>query len=226
MDPRRLLFTRQQIGDLVGLDDTALNYWMRERVLIPAEGGGGKGQHRRFTWHEVNLAAILKEIRDISGASVSNLKELADLFHEAICWVVERGLTDLDLYLVHAVKHDYAIFAKQGYVSVAADQTPRPEGEQVIAGRIRQNWQQHWNLMLSMKDYAGLTHRHMQLAQELDDEEFESNSDRYALIAQIPDDPESPIYSTMFFRRDGQWVIQSLLKHSSDPDPPTSFIGH
>lgn len=107
MDPRRLLYTRQQLGEIAGLDDTTLNYWSREGILRPVEGGGGRGQHRRFAYYEVNLAALLGQLRNF-GVSAPALKQLAGRFHDAIDWFETNGIgrsspyweSAFDLFLV------------------------------------------------------------------------------------------------------------------------------
>ncbi|WP_338242226.1 MerR family transcriptional regulator [Aurantiacibacter hainanensis] len=82
MDPTSSLYSRQQIGQLVGLDDTTLNYWSRERLLIPTEGGEGRGSHRRFDFIQVNIAAILAQLRPF-GLNIAVLRPLADLLQRA-----------------------------------------------------------------------------------------------------------------------------------------------
>jgi len=89
------LFSRLQMKELTGLDDTALNYWSREGVLRPAEGGGGKGQHRRFAYAEINLAAILDQLRQF-GVGLPALRRLADRFHVAIDYMASLGVDRLE----------------------------------------------------------------------------------------------------------------------------------
>lgn len=83
MDPTASLYTRQQLGQLAGLDDTTLNYWSREGLLIPAEGGTGRGSHRRFDFVQVNKAAILGAMRRF-GLNLTTLKSFADLMEEGV----------------------------------------------------------------------------------------------------------------------------------------------
>ncbi|EPR16161.1 hypothetical protein M527_22220 [Sphingobium indicum IP26] len=82
MDPIRALYTRQQVGNLAGLDDTTLNYWSREGLLVPTEGGSGRGSHRRFDFVQVNIAAILGQLRRF-GLNISIMRSFASLLQEA-----------------------------------------------------------------------------------------------------------------------------------------------
>lgn len=82
MDPSRSLFSRQQIGELTGLDDTTLNYWSREGLLVPSEGGKGRGSHRRFDFVQVNIAAILGQMRRF-GLSITVMRSFAELLQKA-----------------------------------------------------------------------------------------------------------------------------------------------
>lgn len=70
------LYTRQDIRELTGIPEDVLNYFVREGLLEAAEGGGGKGQHRRFRQMEVNLAALLYQIKANSGANIGVLRDI------------------------------------------------------------------------------------------------------------------------------------------------------
>jgi len=105
------LFSRKQLGQLAGLDPSTLVYWTREGMLRPAEGGGGKGQHRLFARTEVNLAAVLMEMMR-AGASAAFMRTLADNFHAAMDWMSERGVTRANAELyghVLACRQEFSI---------------------------------------------------------------------------------------------------------------------
>jgi DNA-binding transcriptional MerR regulator len=82
MDPANQLFTRQQIASLTGIDGSSLNYWSREGLLVPTEGGGGKGSHRRFDFVQVNIAAVLNELRRF-GLNINALRSFAEQLQAA-----------------------------------------------------------------------------------------------------------------------------------------------
>ena len=63
-------FSRKQLFELTGIEDATLDYWARTHVLRAADGGGGKGQHRRFEQSEVMLAAILAELMKFGVAAL------------------------------------------------------------------------------------------------------------------------------------------------------------
>lgn len=78
MDLAQALFTRQQVGELAKLDDTTLNYWSREGLIVPTEGGKGRGSHRRFDFIQVNIAAILGQLRRF-GLNIGVMRSFAEL---------------------------------------------------------------------------------------------------------------------------------------------------
>lgn len=84
IDPS-ILYTRQQIGERVGLSDDVLSYWIKRRLLVPEpQEGSGKGVHHRFHYSQVNIAVLLKAVRDHFGANIRTLKSLADTMQSAI----------------------------------------------------------------------------------------------------------------------------------------------
>lgn len=91
MQPDSALYTRQQLGDLAGLDDTTLNYWSREGLLVPTEGGQGRGSHRRFDFVQVNIAAILGQMRRFK-LSLTVMRSFAELLQKAAVLGAGRDL--------------------------------------------------------------------------------------------------------------------------------------
>jgi hypothetical protein len=104
-------FSRREIATLTGIDDSTLNYWMREGILRPASGGAGRGSHRRFAYPEVTLAAVLNELRGF-GIGAPSLAHIAGNFHASLDWMAERGVNQanmsriMDAYLIrqHVVR--------------------------------------------------------------------------------------------------------------------------
>lgn len=82
MEPQSQLYTRAQIAALTSIDASSLNYWSREGLLVPSEGGGGQGSHRRFDFVQVNIAAIFGELKRF-GVNIGALRPLADLLQSA-----------------------------------------------------------------------------------------------------------------------------------------------
>lgn len=68
--------TRQQLGAFAGLSDDVLAFWIKSGLLVAASGGGGKGSHRRFDGFQVNIAAILAELRSF-GMNLAGLRSFA-----------------------------------------------------------------------------------------------------------------------------------------------------
>lgn len=82
MDPTRSLYTRQQMSQLTGLEDALLNYWSREGLLIPTQGGAGRGSHRKFDFLQVNIAAIMGQMRRF-GLNIGVMRSFAQILQEA-----------------------------------------------------------------------------------------------------------------------------------------------
>jgi len=70
------LYTRQQLGELLGLADDVLNFWIRNGLLLASEGGQGRGSHRKFDLFQVNIGAVLAELRRY-GVNIGVLRQLA-----------------------------------------------------------------------------------------------------------------------------------------------------
>jgi len=124
------LFTRQQIGAFTGIETSALNQWIREGILRPAVGGSGKGNHRKFAYHQVTLAGILGELRSF-GIGTPALGRLADRFHEALAWMSDRGISRRNvgrIYEAWTIKREIA--ADGGYMML----TDEAEAEQIAPG--------------------------------------------------------------------------------------------
>jgi len=114
MDYPAQLFTRQQIAEMTGIDSSTLNYWMREGVLRASEGGAGKGSHRRFGYQEINLAALLHELRQFGIGTVA-LARLARRFHHALDWMAERGISNDNLNRVFSAYLIRQKIIKEGF---------------------------------------------------------------------------------------------------------------
>jgi DNA-binding transcriptional MerR regulator len=91
VQPDRSLYSRQQLGELAGLDNTTLNYWSREGLLVPSEGGQGRGSHRRFDFIQVNIAAILGQMRRFK-LSLQVMRSFAELLQKAVVLGAGRDL--------------------------------------------------------------------------------------------------------------------------------------
>lgn len=115
----RILFTRQQIAELTGVADSALNYWMREGLLQAAEGGEGRGNHRRFSFTEINIAGILNEVKQF-GVGLPALKALANRFHRALDWMHTRGVTFETAQVFTEFALDRESFLEKGYLEIDA----------------------------------------------------------------------------------------------------------
>lgn len=83
---RDTLFTRQEIAERTGLSGDVLSFWSKRKppLLVAAEGGEGKGSHRRYHFSQVNIAAIYAVFRDHFGANIATLASLGDLLQRSV----------------------------------------------------------------------------------------------------------------------------------------------
>lgn len=141
LDPRQQLYTRQQIGSLVGLDDTTLNYWMREGILRPSTGGGGKGQHRRFSFEQVNLAAIFGQLQTF-GVSMPALRRLADRFLHALEYMRSIGINRANESTFWSLRNARETAARTGFIV------------RWIEPDLLDEWQHHFPWVLDLERHA------------------------------------------------------------------------
>lgn len=87
----QIYFGRQELALRAGIDEDQIRYWIRAGALKAEHGGGGKGQHLRFTRLELGLAVVLARLRKL-GLSSAALAALADHFHAAVDWMRDKRL--------------------------------------------------------------------------------------------------------------------------------------
>jgi len=132
------LFSRQQIAEITGIDASTLNYWMREHVLRPVEGGAGKGSHRKFAYYEVTLAGILNQLR-IFGIGLPALARLSQRFHDAQDWLATHNIEVRNFHLIQS-----AVFIRRAILLDGSFRWfIRPEDEGTFAGFQLHRLDQH-----------------------------------------------------------------------------------
>jgi DNA-binding transcriptional MerR regulator len=214
MNPSKMLFTRQQISELTGVDDSTLNFWAREGVLLPASGGGGKGQHRRYLFSEVNLAAILNEIRQF-GASLPALRSLADLFHRSLEWAEREGASGEDLRLVRMIQDNLGKFERHRKLLVRGGDDPDAEWTINSEGQIELcDWSDVIKFMKQSTYYRGETlkaffeDKHFAMADRLDRVELDEHYANIRRIVNIGSDRPRVSMPDLFYRDpNGSWKI-------------------
>lgn len=235
MDPARLLFTRQQLGEIAQLDDTTLNYWSREGILRPAEGGGGRGQHRRFAFYEVNLAAILGELRNF-GVNVPSLKQLADKFHAALDYFDQhemgRGTPEYDgvfnCYLIRKQIRQYGSYTYSAGRGAVPDELSDLEvHEEHGIKRVEMDYDraiQFWRHTSREDQY---TEKASQIAQSLDIDEYNHHWSYYSLVTSInarkPDEEVSTDADYFYRDQAGEWQLTPDVSKAARES--ISFIG-
>lgn len=83
MYPSNIQFTRQQMSTVTGLTDDILAYWLKEGVIRSTAGGSGKGSHRKFDFVQVQIAAVLREVRQF-GVNITSLREISDILQRGV----------------------------------------------------------------------------------------------------------------------------------------------
>lgn len=77
------LFTRQQVAELIGMSDDVLSFWSKNELIAPTSGGEGKGRHRKFDLFQVNIAAVLVELRKF-GINIGAMRSLSRLLQHGV----------------------------------------------------------------------------------------------------------------------------------------------
>lgn len=218
------LYTRQELAAVTGIDDTTLNYWMRENLICAAEGGAGRGSHRRFPFHQVNLAAILFQLKDF-GIGLASLRQIADRFNVAVAYMHGLGISRANREEIGDLLRLRKQLAEQGYITwwdfsdrekIFPD-LPRHQKHSHMQPEIHLNWEQAvYALNLPHPERGGggkFTPELVQKALALDLDEYAEHDRYFAAITAPYDerDPESEEehFSTSrdyFYRgEDGHW---------------------
>lgn len=78
-----MLFTRRQVAELTGASDDVLSFWIKNDLITPTSGGSGKGSHRKFDLFQVNIAAVLLELRKF-GVNIGTMRSLARMLQDGV----------------------------------------------------------------------------------------------------------------------------------------------
>lgn len=226
----RDLFTRVQIEQMTGVDDSTLNYWMREGILRASEGGEGRGNYRRFSYHEVTLAALLRELRNF-GINTSSIAHVARRFHRAMDWMSERKISDenhrriLDLFRIRKeiVENGCATWI----ISGAADRAWFSDFEKHSDGRstwAEMNWEEavaHWFRPNSAAGMCGQpTEYELSLVKswttQADFADFGENELYWQVLSKISfeETKGSESFEVYYFRKDvsGDWHLSCTAR--------------
>lgn len=98
-------FTRQQIAERIGASDDVMSFWLKSGLLVPSRGGAGKGRHRKFDIFQVNIAAVLFEMRRF-GVNIAVLREMAALLQRGTELALGAECNFLGLYDALTVHSD------------------------------------------------------------------------------------------------------------------------
>lgn len=239
------LYTRQQVARLTGLDDSTLNYWMREGVLRPSEGGFGKGQHRRFPYHQINLALMLNELRGF-GVSLPEIKKLAIRFHDAIDTFDRLGITREHDEPLSRILYLRKIIEQNGFFeeSVREEDLPRYlevfpwldgrdfyRTHKYLAFKFKSTFEESIEIMRKghlvynreLEEDEQIPDSIVELAKTIDLSEYDAARRYWAPISYItvtsPSNYDSNSYDYLYRNENQEWEI-------SAGDPPRSVTSH
>ena len=155
-------------GDLLartGMPVDVMTFWLRKGLLRAIDATRVAGQHRRFMFYEVNLAAVLLQVREFR-TNIDGLFSVAAIYHEAIDWGAELGVSRDDVFAMWTVFTQRAFRDRGDYADEAEYQasldpfrherhgakrvTPRIEALATQTGKL--TFRQHLNAFLSIMD--------------------------------------------------------------------------
>lgn len=83
------LYSSRQAAEIVGITYRQLDNWVRNRVVVPSHGSSGSGHHRLWTWEEVKLLGLAREMARVSA--LDEIRDFMEVFQEsfssAAAWV-------------------------------------------------------------------------------------------------------------------------------------------
>lgn len=160
--PSQEPITRKGITSLADIPNDVVTFWIRRGVVKPIEGPAGTGRHLRFAWHEVNIAAVMGQLR-LLGAPIDSLVSLAATYRAAIEWGLGYGLSRGEVLALRTVFHAQDMYERgaldadklASYLAVDAKETVRPDRitERVLdlSGQVnRTDFEQHWETFASI----------------------------------------------------------------------------
>lgn len=209
------LLSRWQLREATGLPDATLDYWSRNGVLRTAQGGGGKGQHRRFASGEVVLAGILGELMKF-GVPLSSMVSLAERFHRSVDWVDQHGIGG-SMRLIPEMMEYWEEYSNNGRVEVFDDPvTYDPEAIRMDRkARLLSSWDEV--VAYQQARYENLSDQAVRVAKEVAKSEFSPHAQRYLALQPTPRRWKSIHELILFKREDGEWDERLL-----DPEGQTS----
>jgi DNA-binding transcriptional MerR regulator len=86
--------TRAELLSRAGVENDVLSFWLK-RDVIRALPRVGEGKHRRFAYVEVNIAAVLNQLRDF-GVNIDGLRSVSLAFREALSWAERWNIKNTD----------------------------------------------------------------------------------------------------------------------------------
>lgn len=135
------LYTRAAITEMIGIEPTNFDYWLKLGLLHPSAGGGGRGQHRKFDKYQVSIAAFLQALHDL-GLRGKNFQAFAAPFSGALDWFEKEGL--LSNLPVAASLIEYCLeIEKNGFATVPdIPELPDDFGRPLENGRRTISWEE------------------------------------------------------------------------------------
>lgn len=185
--------TRAELLERTGVDDLVLTFWLRQELICP-NPRTRPGEHRRFPFHEANLAAILLQLHSF-GANVSALKGVSDIYRDALNWGKALDLSHRDAVAITSVAN---------MIMESPDRLKQIEDDRPALWGDMEALQKQLDETFSGK--LQLTLRHLQIAADL----CANPLDHVNLAIPFMEITMQPVakpvsYSTLFWPRDGAW---------------------
>jgi len=195
IQPTKGLFTRSQIAELTGASESSLNFWMREGVLRSSEGDGGKGNHRKFRFYEVHIAALFVRLHRF-GCNIEAFRQLSTIFHEAVDYIegidVCYAFTEDEWDILGSILTDRRRFNRDGYVErmvrEGLEEYPGLERHKVgpYVEYVRLTWDQVVENWRNSRAGGRLTDKVLEACKKIEPKEFIDKSSIFSLITSIP----------------------------------------
>ena len=197
--------------------------------MRPTSGGEGRGNRRRFSFHEVNLAAIFNRLA-AAGFGIAALRDIASIFHAAIDYHSPFQLARPDRDDLFTIMLEKKRFLKLGYYAWKVESPqewpdkPRfppyymlsnPFVDKVDRNEIRLTWSEGieagHEIRRSGRWKSEPWKEHLiALADSIDPEPWLHHYHSLALISSVPERLYSSSSLTYFYRdHSGRWTTSS-----------------
>jgi len=112
------LYSRSEVAELAQLPEEVIAFWGREAILVHAEGGEGRGSHKKYDFAQVNIAAVLASLRRQFSPKTEVLQSLANRLQAGVRLLNESKLYYMNASYAAALATKLAAFARGEEVEI------------------------------------------------------------------------------------------------------------